>query len=141
MKVFLLLYLFSFFERHSSTTFDIPLATSPNSINQLSQDYTNKWVGSHTMTTLYNLWYVTSTINSGIVQCRAYYKYDQSYYWCARVDYDTATRLYAYILGSECASGVAATSTDNGVSPTDLQQLTLYFPLQGDVDCQAAVVR
>ena len=104
--------------------FNILVATSQSSLNQLFQTYTNAWNGSYTIQTLYNLWYYTNTFNSTIVNCRVYYEYTGIYtgYWCTYMNYDTTSGLYTFVGG-----GVGASSTSNGLSSIDLQQLTLYY--------------
>lgn len=112
--------------------FNIAYATSDNSISQLKQSYTATW-GDIYISSLYNLWYYTSTFNDTIVECRGYYQYVSENkigggysigYWNADFSYDTSTGLYSYQNGS----GSPASSTDNGLSQNDLSLLTLYYP-------------
>jgi hypothetical protein len=118
--------------------FNILEATSQSSINQLIQSYINYWasrVPPYTMVSLYNLWYYTNTVNNNIVSCRAYYQFtppeSDINYWNAYFNYDTTTGLYQY-LG---ASGNSATSTYNGLTSSDLAQLTLYYPIPNSNIC------
>ena len=112
--------------------FDILKATSKSSLNQLIQSYNNYWVSvstTYTLASLYNLWYYTNTVKNNIVSCRGYYQFTPPdngiNYWNAYFDYDTTTGLYQYV-GS---SGNSATSTYNGLTSSDLAQLTLYYPI------------
>lgn len=106
--------------------FNILEATSANSINQLFQVYTDGWNGDFSIKSLYKLWYYTNTQYNNIVSCRMYYEFDGSYngYWCNYMDYNTTTGLYSFVGG-----GIEATSTDSGLTSTELQQLTLYYPI------------
>ena len=109
-------------------SFNISDATSQSSLNQLFQAYADAWdawEGEYTIVTLYNLWYYTNTVNSTIVNCRAYYQYTgiESGYWCNDMEYDTTSGLYTTII----PSGVPASSSSNGLSSDDLQELTLFY--------------
>jgi len=111
--------------------FDISLATSQSSLEQLKKIYTYNWKTSYNINyrivTLFNLWYYTSTKDDTIVKCLAYYQYEgqSDGYYSAVFLYDTTTGLYDYGVGS----GVQASSTDNGISsvPGLLDKLTLYY--------------
>jgi len=107
--------------------FDIQVATSADSLNQLFQAYKNGWNGRYSMKKLFNLWYYTNTFDSTIVICRAYYEYTgvESGYWCDYMNYDTSSGLYIY--DGKVGVGNIASSTSNGLSPGELQQLTLYY--------------
>ncbi len=116
--------------------FNILEATSQSSINQLIQSYDNFWSGQYTMASVYNLWYYTNTVNNNIVECRGYYKYITTSnsainYYNAKFNYDTTTGLYQYLSGT----GVAATSTYNGLTSADLAELTLYYPIPNSNIC------
>jgi hypothetical protein len=109
--------------------FNISLATSPNSINQLFEAYALSRSYQYYMTELYNLWYFTSTVNDNTVTCVTYYHYyqfdgDYNGYYCDTMNYDTLTGLYTYVsvIGP-------ATSTSNQLPQSTLEQLTLYYPL------------
>ncbi len=104
--------------------FNIVEATSPNSINQLFQAYTNAWNGSYSITQLYKLWYYTSTSDNDVVECRMYFEYTggSDGYWCNFMNYNTTTGLYIYVGG-----GNSATSTSDGLTPETLSLLTLYY--------------
>jgi hypothetical protein len=107
--------------------FNVSVAISQSALNQLFQAYTNAWSGDYTIETLYNLWYYTNTIDNQIVICRLYYKYigSQQGFHCAYANYDTNTGLY-YMF---CGTGNVATETSNGLSYADLNQLTLFYPI------------
>ena len=107
--------------------FNIVQATSNNSINQLFQTYNNAWGGEYSIETLYKLWFYTDTKDNNIVNCRMYYKYTGvgNGYWCNYMNYDTITGLYIYVGG-----GNFATSTSDGLTPSDLSNLTLYYTLE-----------
>ena len=110
-------------------TFDISLATSQSSINQLYQAYTNSWDGAYTIVNLFNLWYYTNTFTNTIVNCRAYYQYTgfSNGYWCIYLDYNTITGLYTVFAGT----GGEASSTNNGLTQIELAQLTLFYTNAG----------
>jgi len=107
-------------------TFNVLLATSQSSLNQLFEAYRIGWLGSFTIETLYNLWYYTDTVNNTIVNCRVYYKYTGTYmgYWCNYMDYDTTSGLYIFL---EQSNGNEATSNYNGLTQSELAMLTLYY--------------
>jgi hypothetical protein len=110
--------------------FNISQATSQSSLNQLIQSYYNQWLGDYSIVSLYNLWYYTNTYNNNIVSCRLYYQYQHSSdltngYYNAYANYDTTTGLYTFQAGT----GVAATPDNNGLGPSQLSQLTLYYPI------------
>jgi hypothetical protein len=72
--------------------FSIPSITQ-SSINQLIQTYANN-SSYYYIKKLYNLWYITSTINDNIIQCRTYFQYTNyqntfSAYWCGYFNYNT----------------------------------------------------
>jgi len=112
--------------------FNIFTATTQQSINQLFEAYYNGWNGDYNITNLYNLYYYTSTSNDNIVKCRAYYQFDGIYngYWCNYMNYDITTGLYIYVGG-----GNSATSTSNGLTSSDLNNLTLYYPIPINTIC------
>jgi hypothetical protein len=110
--------------------FNISQATSQSSLNQLIQSYYNRWLGDYSIVSLYNLWYYTNTYNNNIVSCRLYYQYQHSSdltngYFNAYANYDTTTGLYTV----QATPGVAATPDNNGLDPSQLSQLTLYYPI------------
>jgi hypothetical protein len=104
--------------------FNIVEATSNNSINQLFQAYNNGFGGIYAIERLYKLWFYTNTQHNNIVNCRMYYKYTgiANGYWCNYMNYDTITGLYIYV-----GDGNFATSTSDGLTPSDLSELTLYY--------------
>ena len=113
--------------------FDISVATSIDSINQLINSYYNRWYGINKLRSLLNLWYFTSEVDNLKVNCIGYYffsgyyikEYNQYYtgYSTEYFIYDTITGLYEYQLGS----GSDATNLDNKLPPEILEQLTLYY--------------
>jgi hypothetical protein len=80
--------------------------------------------GSFTIETLYKLWFYTNTQDNNIVICRMYYKYTgiANGYWCNYMNYNTTTGMYISVGG-----GVQATSTSDGLTQSDLSELTLYY--------------
>jgi hypothetical protein len=108
--------------------FNIVEATSPNSINQLFQAYTNGWneefSRNFSIKTLYKLWYYTSTLDNDVVECRMYYEFtgESDGYYCNFMNYNTTTGLYIFVGG-----GNRATSTSDGLTPQISSQLTLYY--------------
>ena len=103
--------------------FNIQDATSTDAINQLIESYNNSWNGKYKLTSLLNLWYYTVTVDKTVVYCRGYYIYNNYNYWNSYFSYDTITGLYNYFN----ESGNEATKSDNGLSPMQLKELTLYY--------------
>lgn len=115
------------------------LATSASAISQLKAVFTAHFSGNYSIYELYNLWYVTSTVNDPTVSIRAYYRvYDNVNsvilgYYNNRMLYDTTTGLYSYGCPVGVPCGGPATATSNGFSLEVLATLTLYYPYTSDI--------
>jgi len=106
--------------------FNISDAVSTDSINQLINSYNNSWNGRYKLTSILNLWYFTREVDDLRVYCIGYYIYynnnDYNYYNSEFI-YDRITGLYDY----QFRSGHKASQSDNGLSPYELEELTLYY--------------
>ena len=110
--------------------FDVSVATSIDSINQLINSYNNsneEYDSPPKLISLLNLWYFTSEVDNLKVNCIGYYIYGKNneyyYYGTSYFVYDTITGLYDYQIGSE----QYATNSDNRLPPEILEQLTVYY--------------
>jgi len=106
--------------------FNFSDAVSIDSINQLINSYNNSFNGRYNLTSILNLWYYTPGVDDLKVFCKGYYIYynntDYNYYNSYFI-YDRITGLYDY----RFQSGNKATKSDNGISPYELEKLTLYY--------------
>jgi hypothetical protein len=108
--------------------FDVSLATSEESLNQLKEAYFFRWSGKLYIDVLYNLWYYNLTVDSELVSCRGYFSFkdtitDNINYCNSEFVFNTKTKLWSYILGS-C---LKATSEFNGNDKVDLLLLTSFY--------------
>jgi hypothetical protein len=119
--------------------FDINVATSQSSLNQMRQAYL-AYFETYMMDEIYELYYYPSTYTStefpNIITVRVYYKYKEINgpdvgYYCAFNTYDTNTGLYQYVDNANGypVQGFETTSTSNGLSAEELSLLIQYYPV------------
>ena len=91
-------------------------------LNQLKQAYNIYWEYSYNIA-LINLWYYTNTYNDDVLSCIMYiYSGRYLYYERDYIFFNKITGIYTITSNS-----FQATSTNNGLTPDDLSQLTLFY--------------
>ena len=107
--------------------FDTAVATSTDSLTQLTNQYTANSSQRYVLS-IYNIWYTISTVDNDIIECFFYYSYaggsTGGTHFTTRMEYDTLTGLYDNFDGT---GGTVASALTNGLTTEELTLLEKYY--------------